>query len=275
MRRQLQIVLTWLGLVVLAACNGSDTTSPPGTGTVEVRLADAPADDFQSATIFVSQVYLVGQGVGAREELIADTKASFDLLTLQNGVTTLLANSEVEAGGYAQLRLVVDSAVVVLASGRTFADGSTWASLRVPSGSESGLKVNLNSPVSVRASETTTLLVDFSVDRSFLFQGPGNQPTSVMFRPVLHALDLNTAGTIRGTVSPFGVYGNVYAITGTDTTQTTFIDSGGSYALRFLPPGTYTVSAVAAGFDVAISSPVTLAAAESQLGVNLTLLPLP
>lgn len=275
MRKQLQNILAFLGLVLVAACNGSEATSPPGTGKVEVRLADAPADDFESATIFVSRVYLVGGGVGAREEVVSSTKASYDLLTLQNGVTALMASANVRADTYAQVRLVVDSAVVVLASGRKFADGSTRASLRVPSGSESGLKVNLSSPVAVEVSGTTTLLVDFSVDRSFILQGSRNEPTGVTFRPLLHALDLAIAATIRGSVAPVGVNGTVHAILGSDTTQTAVVNGAGNFTLRFLPPGAYTVVAVAVGFEAAVSTPVTLGAAESRNGVTLTLLPLP
>ena len=165
-------------------------TTNTTTGTVVVRLTDAPSDDIQSATIWVSQVALFPGPV-----ILSSAEASFGLLTLQNGVTVELADQEVPTGNYTQPRLIVDSARVVLAPGKTFSDGSTTASLRVPSGSESGLKVNFGGRVSVTSGETV-LLIDFDVSRSFVFQGPPGSPNGVSFKPVLHASVMNVAGSI-------------------------------------------------------------------------------
>ncbi|HEX7023668.1 MAG TPA: DUF4382 domain-containing protein, partial [Gemmatimonadales bacterium] len=252
----------------------TSNTGPDGAHTVVVRLTDAPSDDFESATVFVSQVALLPSASAGSEVMLNDTEQSFDLLDLQNGVTTVLASASVPGGTYAQIRVKVDSAQVVLKSPNTFSDGSATATLKIPSGSQSGLKINISPPVTVN--EDMVLLVDFDASRSFVFQGPPDHPNSVLFKPVLHATVTDVAGSITGTVSPANSQAAVYAIVGTDTVQTTFANTTtGAFTLPFLPPATYIVAAKATGFQVALSAPVTVGNAESVTGINLILLPAP
>ncbi len=263
------------GLILIAAACSADSNPTGGsnTGTVVVRLTDAPSDDFQSATIFVSQVALQPGDNTSSPVILSSTKMSFDLLTLQNGVTAEMANVSIPTGSYSQVRLIVDSARVVLKAGHTFSDGSTTASLRVPSGSESGLKVNFSGPVSVTTGQTV-LLVDFDLSQSFVFQGPSSHPNSVLLKPVLHATALNVAASISGTVTPVTSSTAVYAIAGSDTVQTTFANTTtGAFTLSYLPPGTYVVAAKATGFQVALSASLTLGNAQAMTGVNLLLVP--
>jgi len=273
MRKRLGYLTPLLALAAAAAC--SDNTGASGTGTVVVRLSDAPSDDLQSATIYVSQVTVKGSGVSADEQVVSSTKASYDLLTLQNGVTATLGTTSVPTGSYGQIRLLVDSARVVLKTGHTFADGSTTAKLTVPSGSESGLKVNLSPAVDVTAGQTV-LLIDFDVSQSFVFQGPSSHPNSISFKPVLHATSMDVAASISGTVTPAVAQATVYAIAGTDTVQTAFADvTTGAYTLHFLAPGTYIVAAKALGFTTAVSASLVLGNAQVLTGVNLVLVSVP
>ena len=156
--------------LVLAACGDSGTSSGD-TGTLTLRLADAPGEEVESAVIWVSRVSIVGDA-GIR--IISSDTASYDLLALQHGVTAYLGSAEIPVGTYNQLRLIVDSARVTLKAPTTFTSGSSSAVMKVPSGSTSGLKVNLGN-VSVVPGETV-LLVDFDVSRSFVFQGPPGGP---------------------------------------------------------------------------------------------------
>lgn len=273
MRTISRLMCSIAAMAGIAAC-GSDSTTASGTGTLELRITDAPSDDFESATIFVSSVYVKGGTAGATESLVSSTKASFDLMTLQNGVTASLASATVAAGSYSQIRLVVDSARVVLKAGKTFADGSTTARLQVPSGSESGLKINFAGPVTV-SSGTATAIVDFDVAGSFILQGPRDAPTGCLFRPLVHAVSLGLAATISGTVTPGSANAMVYAIAGTDTVSSAQADAGGNYTLRFLPAGTYVAAAAATGFSVAVSLPITLTSGQTMSGVNLVLVAVP
>jgi len=271
MKGILRLVSPLLALVGAVAC--SNDSGPSGTGTVEVRLTDAPSDDFQSATIYVSEVTVKGSGASGSDQVISSTKASYDLLTLQNGVTATMGSATIPTGTYSQVRLLVDSARVVLAAGHTFTDGSTTAKLTVPSGSQTGLKVNFSGPVTVTEGQTI-LVVDFDISQSFVFQGSSNHPNSVSFKPVLHATVMDVAASISGTITPLTSNAAVYAIAGTDTVQTTFANATtGAYTLSFLPPGTYVVAAKATGFQVSVSAAITLGNAQNLTGVNLVLLP--
>lgn len=185
--------LVCTGALVALAC--SDETSAPSTGSgrVQVLITDAPSDYIAEAFIWVSRVYLQG---GAADDAPAvdlfndpDNPRSFDLLLLREGITGTLTDAvDVDVGTYRQLRLVVDSARVTLVSGRTFNDGSTSKRLQVPSGAQTGIKVNLNSVITTEDGETTTITVDVDVDQNFVIQGNPESPAGIvgiLFTPVL------------------------------------------------------------------------------------------
>ena len=176
-----------LALLAIPACNTGGLQSTPQSGRLNVYLTDAPLGDVASATVTISKVYLIG---GSEESghrfTITDTTAEYDLLTLQNGVTALLGSASVPAGDYTQLRLVVDHATITLVPGVTFSDGSSSQTLKVPSGAQSGIKVNFAGPVHIEPG-TTNLLVDFDVSQNFVFRGDPSHPKGVLFTPVLQA----------------------------------------------------------------------------------------
>ncbi|HEX4634384.1 MAG TPA: DUF4382 domain-containing protein, partial [Gemmatimonadales bacterium] len=203
----------------------------PQMGTVTLRLTDAPSATFKSATIWVSKVQLVGDTAPIT---IADTAAVYDLLALQNGVTALLGSATIPTGSYEQLRLIVDSARVVFDSGLHLANGDTSASLRVPSGMQTGVKVNFAGPVHVAPGQTD-LVVDFNVAQSFVLMGPSTAPLGVLFKPVIHATAQDVSGSIAGTSSPASAHGMLFAIQGTDTVGAAAADTTtGAYKIWFL-----------------------------------------
>ena len=251
-------------LCAIAACNEG-----PQLGRVSVRLTDAPAPGIASAVVWVSSVSLVGGGAPVD---ITTTPAQYDLLSLQGGVTALLGSSLIPVGDYEQLRLVVDSARITLAGSATFSDGSNTRLLKVPSGMQTGIKVNFGGPVHVAPGQTT-LVVDFDASRSFVFTGSGAAPTGAIFKPVLHATAQDVAGSVSGTVAPDTAHAHLFAIAGaSDTVASTAADSSGAYMVMFLPPGSYTIAAVATGFKSATQA-VTVGPAQHVTGVNFTLAP--
>ena len=182
--------MTWLrwsaAAVLLMGCNiGSDLNS--GTSRVRLQLTDAPAPNIESAMVWISRAYLIaGSDSGSDSTgrvVVTDEPQEYDLLELQDGVTALLGDADVPAAEYSQLRLVVDSARLTLAAGFTFADGSTTKSLKVPSGSQSGIKVSF--PGKLDLTGDTDVVVDFDVAENFVFQGPPAAPHDVKFTPHL------------------------------------------------------------------------------------------
>lgn len=185
-------LVAMIGAVGMLAC---ESTGPEGDARVQIQLTDAPADHIESAQVWISQVYLQGgddEGEGddapGRVDLFndADNPREYDLLDLQNGVVADLTDPvDVESGTYAQLRLVVDSAHIRLIDGMTFANGDSDMTLFVPSGEQSGIKVDLLEPIDADAGTLTVVLVDFDVNANFVFQGPEDAPTGVLFTPRL------------------------------------------------------------------------------------------
>jgi hypothetical protein len=180
-------------LLAAGACQG-DAVFSPGTSRIQVLLTDAPHEQLDSAIVWISRVYLQGgaddETAQGRVDLYNDPAAPlhFDLLTLRDGVTADLTGLvEVDVGLYQGLRFVVDSARVTLAEGLAFADGSRTGVLKVPGGSTSGIKVQLDDFLDALDGELTTVTVDFDVDSNFIIQQ--NPQTGVvnkvMFTPVL------------------------------------------------------------------------------------------
>ena len=204
-------LLALLVVPFLAAGCGDDGALD-GNAEVRVLVTDAPSDYIAAADIWVSAVYLQGgamddddlddDGVddGADDDVPGrvflfddpENPKRFDLLLLRDGITEdLTGYTDVEPGSYGQLRLVVDSAVVTLAEGYAFRDGGSTSSLMVPSGSSSGIKVQLDEPVEVDTGEEVTIVVDFDVDRNFVIQGNPETPAGiqgVLFTPLLQEI---------------------------------------------------------------------------------------
>lgn len=269
MRNNSLLAIGLAASLALGACSEWGVASNSDTGTVIIRLADAPGEEVESAMIWISGVSIIGEN---GPQVISTDTASYDLLDLQHGVTAHLGSAEIPVGTYNQLRLLVDSARVTLKAPVTFTSGSSSALMKVPSGSTSGLKVNLDN-VSIVPGETV-LLVDFDVSRSFVFQGPPNGPKSASFKPVIHATVMDVAGSISGTVLPDTSRAGLYAILGTDTVATAAADTlTGVYTLRFLAPGMYTVSASAVGFQDAVVDSIVVGNSEAVTGVDFTLVP--
>jgi len=135
---------------------------------VTAWLTDAPGTDMiESAQVTISTVYLVGSDGTARDTLSTNAGV-FDLLDLQNGLKAFLG-----------------TATIALKTGFTFSDGTATHDLKVPSGPQSGIKVNFGGPVHI-APPTTTLTIDFPIDENFVFTGGSSSPNGVLFTPTLH-----------------------------------------------------------------------------------------
>ena len=176
-----------LGAITLLPLAGAcDLVESDEDARIQIQLTDAPADIIESAEVWISRVYLQGgpndddqddedgDTPNGRVDLFNEPDNPFevDLLVLADGVTAnLSAPVEIPAGSYKGLRIVVDSAFVTLKTGFTFEGGASTGTLRIPSGSTSGIKVHLDGDVEASEGATTTLLLDFDVNESFKIQG--------------------------------------------------------------------------------------------------------
>lgn len=269
--------------MTLTACG--DSTGVDTGATINVLLTDAPAAYISEAMVDIGAVELLG-GAGGPVVLSVDgTGGLVDLLDLQGAATMALASMEIEAGTYTQLRLIVEAASVTLKPGYEFTDGSTSMTLTVPSGAQTGIKLNLSAGeaagteggIEIVPGEMV-LIVDFDVNQSFVIQGNPDTPagiTGMLFQPTLRVVVNDVAGSISGTVSTQvtdaaveGLVVTADPVAGTTlepfqtVAATTLTDVNGEYTIFFLVPGDYEVS-VAAGEGLA-ATPVTVTVGESQ-----------
>jgi hypothetical protein len=188
------LVLGWLATV--AACGGgSGGGQGDGMGRLTLRIGDAPVDAASEVVIVFTGVVLHGPGGTRRIEF--PEPREIDLLAYQNGATVdLLDGIEVEAGEYDWMRLEViaeqnlsDGSYILLRSGEQYP-------LYIPSGAQTGLK--LNRPFTVAVGGITRLVADFDLRKSII-QPPGLSPNYVL-KPVLRLMDELETGTIAGAV---------------------------------------------------------------------------
>jgi hypothetical protein len=127
----------------------------------------------------------------------------FNLLDFQNGLDTTLGLATLPSSGYHQVRIIVapDARVVMN-------DGTVYT-LRVPSGAQTGIKINLPEQ-DLAAAEVVDLLVDFDVESSFVTLGPAGSPNGFNFRPVLRIDSLYVDGApVAGEDLPNGGEGEI------------------------------------------------------------------
>lgn len=186
-------------LLLLAACDSADPATQ-GSATVRVHLTDFPLDLVSEANIGIERVEMMRAGGGS--ELIAqfDEPAHFNLMELQNGVTALLAETVIPGGTYNQLRIVVsEDAEIVLVEDPDEPGPPRTFDLRVPSGTETGIKINLPQLVIDEENELIEIVADFDVEQSFVVQGNPNTPAGIngfIFKPVLQLESLEVNGEV-------------------------------------------------------------------------------
>jgi hypothetical protein len=267
MRNHVSIPLLSLLLVlgVLAGCS----SSPSGTsnGTLNVRMTDAPGD-FESVNLVITQVSAHLEGGGAESDtdstsgwvVLNSTPATYDLLTLRNGVFVTIGAGLVPAGHYTQVRLKLGEGSNVVIDGVTHP-------LTVPSGLQSGLK--LVGPFDVPAGGVIDLALDFDAARSIHQTGAG----AWMLKPTVKVIPFNAAGGITGSVAPAGTEATIYALQPPDTLGSTVAAADGRFTMAALAPGLYSVAFhPAAGFrDTTIAGVAVTTGTTTDVGtVTLT-----
>lgn len=258
----LLLTFTFLGL----SCDSSDGGLGPETttGTISLQLSDDPfpAGLVSEANVTISKIQIRGTD---SLTTLSNTPREVNLLELRNGVTASLVNMKIPVGTYNLIRLIISEASVVMKNGTTH-------TLKIPSGAQTGLKVFISPPVQVVGDLTSELLLDFDVSKSFVAQGNLNTPAGIkgfIFKPVIRAQNLSTAGSLTGTVQDTSAQslGNaqvwvkqdsVISFTLSDTT-------GGKYTLLGLPAGTYTLKATLAGYDTASVTGIQIIAANETV----------
>lgn len=218
------------GLFALVGCS---TDSTPKMGAFQVKMHDAPAS-YDAVNVFITEVQVNNTSGDQGWVTISKPNQSYNLLELTNGAFALLADTELEVGTYPQIRLMLSR------DGNSIVVDGVEHGLFIPSGDQTGIKLNINAVISEGIQYT--VLLDFDVLRSVVRRDPP-QSTNFLLKPVIRATNQALTGNIGGSVSPIASKSAVYAINGSDTLSTTYADvETGEFLLVGLQAATYTVS---------------------------------
>ncbi|MFQ5982912.1 MAG: DUF4382 domain-containing protein [Woeseiaceae bacterium] len=182
-------------LIFLAACGGGGEAPVDPTGIINISVTDAPIDEVTEVNVQFAGVTLKPQS-GDEIEMIFDPPKDFDLLTLTGGMTAeLLPDTRVPVGPYIWIRLAVNAEFDnVFDSYAVIPQGQV--ELRVPSGSQSGLK--LVSGFTVTQDQSTNMVIDWDLRKALT--DPIGRP-GLHLRPALRVTNMAVFGTLTGTVA--------------------------------------------------------------------------
>lgn len=209
--RRLPFLLLSLVVTVGLIAVGCDATGPSldesGPGTLELRVTGAStskalaasADSHNTATpsnvdsawVTITRTAIIALGDSAQGdssgiEVLTEEDFTVDLIDLQSGLDTLMAEVDLEQGTYTQLRLITaDQATVV------FEDG-TEEEVMVASGQQTGFKVNFKPFTIDDPDDEVTITIQFDVEKSL----KGNPNGQYVITPAIQAtVETNGSGS--------------------------------------------------------------------------------
>ena len=250
MKKNAILLLAAALILISGACN--EIRNGDGTGRVILKVTDAPFDinSIESALVTITKVELREECYGISDECefitLSEDTVSLDLIDLRNGVTETLLDMEIPAGRYDMVRLYIYEA------GLKLKDSELIHRLKVPGGSQSGIKVFLRPVLEVAEGSLEEILLDIDLSRSFILRGNPAHNNGFIFKPVVRAANMAKAGCIRGVVTDTEgteISGASVWIEQDTVTATTFTDTRGFYAIIGVPTGIWSVSATREGYD--------------------------
>ena len=191
MLRRVLLASIACGAVVALACGGSDSsTTPSGSGTLNVRITDSPFSDARAFLVTFTEVSANRNDEGWQRLTFANgaSTRTCDLKKLQ-GAQDVLGTGALPAGHYEQIRLEVSAATLYFetpSSGPACAPsipapGGRSAQVTIPSG-----VVRLNREFDLTNDNATTIVLDFDGDRSVHETGNGR----FMMQPVIRVVSV-------------------------------------------------------------------------------------
>ena len=258
---------------LLAACGGGGSDSS-ATGTLRLSLTDAPACGYDNVFVTVEKVRVHKSGTASDSdagwsEVVLAAPQRVDLLTLTNGTLMPLGQTELPAGTYTQMRLVLGSTPPPGSPAGMLANaikptGGNETALTTPSGQQSGLKMNVN--VDVPAGQVADFAIDFDACKSFVKAGNSGK---YLLKPVLSVTPiLSTAGQrivgfVDATLANTGT--SVSAQLAGVPVRATPPDATGRFTLYPVPSGNYDLVITAAGRVNAVMTGVPVSATTSTV----------
>lgn len=199
----------WLAALAASSVAAAACSDPSGSQTALVSLAltDEPGE-VDSVWVEIDEIYLQGAGSGRTTLLSPSDAESLGLIELSQlaGTTAdLVSDVPIDAGNYAQLRFVIEGAVLQTEDGEVFTYNAAHpygtpatGTLTCPSCTTTGIKVLLPGDVANLEAGAHLIVLDFDVSQSF--GHPTGMVTGWVMHPVIRGAELTFSGGVRGTV---------------------------------------------------------------------------
>ena len=259
------ILLIAAAVLVLSGCNKTNGPVNSGPGKLVVKVTDDPfnINFVESATVTINKIEIGNAGPNDTSTFIVLSKdtVSFDLLQLRNGITQELVNLDIPQGTYDMIRLHVIQASLKIK------DQADEYKVKVPSGSQTGIKILIAPSLTIAGGLTSELILDFDLAKSFVMRGNMSHSAGIngfIFKPVIKAINNSTAGIIEGVVTDTAnvKLANASVWIAKDTIiSTAFTDTLGFYSFIGVPSGTYSVFATKENYDTVSYPGLTVIAA--------------
>lgn len=253
--------IMFLFSLLMISCGGGSTA---GSGKLNLYITDAPIDKAAEVVVSFSGLSIKPAEGPAIDINFEDQDGNpviqkVDLLGLQGANSLNILNGYVlPAGRYNWIRLHVVASETTIDSYIVLEQGGEQFPLYVPSGDETGLK--LNRGFTILDGRTATFTIDFDVRKSVV--EPGTMSTAYKLRPTLRIVDNQNAGHIIGTVGATtladvncsGTDYAVYAFSGAgvtpddmdgidpDPVSSSKLANDFSYGIGYLEQGDYTLA---------------------------------
>ncbi len=219
---------------------------------LSIQMTDAPAN-YDAVMIDIQSVEVTGNG-GAT--VMLNTSAGvYNLLNFSNGLDTLIASGDLDAGTVSQIRLILgpNNAVII--------DGVSYP-LDTPSAQQSGLKLQVHKTFEPGVSYS--MLLDFDANQSIVAKGNGGYS----LKPVIRTTEVALTGSIKGSITPVGTIATVTATAG-GISYSSVTNVYGQFLISGLPAGTYsiTVTPDLPLLPVTVISKVVVIGSSTNLGI--------
>lgn len=256
MKNLIKVGMMFLAITLLFATssctNENDSDGMGGKGTLTLKLTDAPfpLSLVDKALLKIDKIEIRSTATISSTTTESGSESNFivlyegagmeyDLLDLQNGITSDLLSMDIPEGTYDFIRMHIAGSKVVLTDGTSF-------DMKVPSGSSSGLKVKVSPALIIESGVDSEVVLDFDVSKSFVVQGNVKSVKGIkgfLFKPVIRAVCQKYSGILSGKIMDNAMVPLAEAhvqIYRADTVYTSALtDVEGNYAMIGLPSGDY------------------------------------
>lgn len=236
--------------IILNSCSSDSTT---GTYAYNVRMTDAPGP-YEEVNIDLKSVEVTGSN--GQTVLLNTTAGIYNLLEFSNGLSTLIATSELSDAKVSQIRLILGANSTVVVGGVSYP-------LSTPSAEQSGLKLQVNQ--TLLADIQNEILLDFDANASIVKTGNG----TYKLKPVVRTIVTAITGNIKGSITPIGTLAVVTATSSTAVEYSSSVNALGQFQISGLPAGSYTftVTPLLPLLPVIQTNVVVVAGVNTNLGV--------